>query len=118
MTLECPQSLCKGCVGIIAHSKNDNYGVVKKNKHANKKQRLGRGTVGKTAVIGMRERGQRNKAKVIRKVDGMTLHANVHEPLRVVQKSTLTSTLAIRVSGTTTCTRWLIMGLVSIPVTA
>jgi transposase-like protein len=55
------------------------FGGKEKNKHANKKQRLGRGTVGKTAVIGMRERGGRTKAKVIRKVDGMTLHANVHE---------------------------------------
>jgi transposase-like protein len=55
------------------------FGGKEKNKHENKKQRLGRGTVGKTAVIGMRERGGRTKAKVISKVDGITIHASVHE---------------------------------------
>ena len=55
------------------------FGGKEKNKHESKKQRLGRGTVGKTAVIGMRERGGRTKAKVIRKVDGITLHSTVHE---------------------------------------
>lgn len=55
------------------------FGGKEKNKHESKKQRLGRGTVGKTAVIGMRERGGRTRAKVIRKVDGITLHSTVHE---------------------------------------
>ena len=55
------------------------FGGKEKNKHENKKQKLGRGTVGKTAVIGMRERGGRTKAKVIAKTDGVTLHASVHE---------------------------------------
>jgi hypothetical protein len=39
---------------------------------------MGRGTVGKVAVIGMRERGGRTKAKVISKTDGITLHEAVH----------------------------------------
>ena len=55
------------------------FGGKEKNKHETKKQRLGRGTVGKTAVIGMREKGGRTKAVTIRKVDGMTLHEAVHE---------------------------------------
>lgn len=54
-------------------------GGKEKNKHANKKQRLGRGTVGKTAVVGMRERGGRTKAMLVKSVDGPTLHAMVHE---------------------------------------
>jgi transposase-like protein len=55
------------------------FGGKEKNKHESKKQKLGRGTVGKVAVIGMRERGGRTIAKVINKVDGITLHASVHK---------------------------------------
>jgi ISXO2 transposase-like protein len=54
------------------------FGGKEKNKHANKKQNLGRGTVGKTAVLGMRQRGGRIKAKAVSKVDGITLHESVH----------------------------------------
>lgn len=54
-------------------------GGKERNKHANKKLRLGRGTVGKTAVVGMRERGGRTKAKIVKSVDGLTLHMMVHE---------------------------------------
>ena len=54
-------------------------GGKERNKHANKKQRLGRGTVGKTAVLGMRERGGRTKAKTIPATDTNTLQAAVHE---------------------------------------
>jgi transposase-like protein len=49
------------------------------NKHANKKLRLGRGAVGKTTVIGMRERGGRTKAKTIPDTTANTLHAAVLE---------------------------------------
>jgi transposase-like protein len=55
------------------------FGGKEKNKHANKKQHLGRGTVGKVAVIGMRERGGRTRAKVLDSVSGITLHAAAHE---------------------------------------
>jgi len=55
------------------------FGGKEKNKHEHKKQRLGRGTVGKTAVIGMREKGGRVKAKTLCSVDGVTLHETVHE---------------------------------------
>jgi transposase-like protein len=48
------------------------------NKHSHKKLRAGRGTVGKTAVVGMRERGGRIKAKPVKGTDANTLHAEVH----------------------------------------
>ena len=54
------------------------FGGKEKNKHESKKQKLGRGTVGKTAVIGMRERGGRTKAKALKSVSGMTLHESIH----------------------------------------
>lgn len=49
-------------------------GGKERNKHANKRQGLGRGTVGKTAVVGMRERGGRTRAMVVGSVDAGTLH--------------------------------------------
>ena len=54
-------------------------GGKEKNKHSGKKQRAGRGTVGKIAVIGMRERGGRTKARPISGTDARNLHAAVHE---------------------------------------
>jgi transposase-like protein len=54
-------------------------GGKEKNKHSGKKLRAGRGTVGKTAVVGMRERGGRTKAKMVESVDGPTLHMMAHE---------------------------------------
>lgn len=55
------------------------FGGKEKNKHESKKQKLGRGTVGKTPVLGMRERGGRVKAKALKSVSGITLHESVHE---------------------------------------
>jgi transposase-like protein len=49
------------------------------NKHSGKKLRAGRGTVGKTPVLGMRERGGRTRAKPIAGTDARSLHAAVHE---------------------------------------
>ena len=48
-------------------------GGKEKNKHNNKKLRAGRGGVGKTAVIGARERKGNVRAKTIDKTDGVTL---------------------------------------------
>ena len=42
-------------------------GGKEKNKHEDKKLKPGRGTVGKTAVLGMRERGGRTKAKPVKR---------------------------------------------------
>jgi transposase-like protein len=49
------------------------------NKHANKRKHLGRGAAGKTAVIGMRERGGRVKAMTLPFVNATTLQATVTE---------------------------------------
>ena len=57
------------------------FGGKEANKHEWKKQKLGRGPVGKTAVLGMRERGGRTRAKVVemRSIQGIQgeIHANV-----------------------------------------
>ena len=47
------------------------------NKHASKKLHAGRGTVGKKAVLGFRERGGRSIAKPIDGTDGATLKAEI-----------------------------------------
>jgi transposase-like protein len=49
------------------------FGGKETNKHASKKLHAGRGTVGKTAVIGMREKGGRTKAAPVDRADGATL---------------------------------------------
>src|ERR1700719_4362532 len=49
-------------------------GGIEANKHEHKKLKAGRGTVGKTAVLGMRERGGRTVAKTIANTD---IHRNV-----------------------------------------
>jgi len=54
-------------------------GGLEKNKHESKKLRSGRGTVGKTCVLGMRERGGRTKAKVIQNRDKETLEREIRE---------------------------------------
>jgi transposase-like protein len=52
-------------------------GGKEKSKHESKKQRLGRGSVGKTAVIGMRERGGRVKAMTIPNTTANTLQSAI-----------------------------------------
>ena len=54
-------------------------GGKEKNKHGNKKANAGRGVAGKQAVIGMRERGGRTKAKPIHSTDIPTLHKAIGE---------------------------------------
>ncbi len=49
-------------------------GGKERNKHANKKLRAGRGTVGKTAVVGVKDRATRQvRAKVVSSTDAATL---------------------------------------------
>lgn len=48
------------------------------NKHASKKLNAGRGSVGKTAVLGMRERGGRTWAKVVDATDINTVQNEIH----------------------------------------
>lgn len=62
-------------------------GGKEKNKHSNKKLRAGRGAVGKTAVLGMRERGGRTKAQTIISTSGQ------HLSEAICQNVTLGSTL-------------------------
>lgn len=52
-------------------------------KHANKKMYLGRGPVGKQAVLGMRERGGRTKAMPVDSTDLMTIQQAVHENVAI-----------------------------------
>lgn len=48
------------------------------NKHERKKLKAGRGTVGKAAVIGMRQRDGRIKAEAVAGTDAATLHPVIH----------------------------------------
>ena len=58
-------------------------GGKEKDKHTGKKLSAGRGTVGKSAVVGMRERGGRTIAKPIATTDKKTLHAAIHANIEV-----------------------------------
>lgn len=49
------------------------------NKHESKKRHDGRGPVGKTAVLGMRERGGKSKAQPITGTDSETLRATIKQ---------------------------------------
>lgn len=53
-------------------------GGKERNKHKHKKLNAGRGSVGKTAVLGMRERGGRTFAKVIGNTDINTVQNEIH----------------------------------------
>lgn len=56
------------------------FGGKEGNKHSHKKLRAGRGTVGKTAVAGVRDRDSGNvKAQVVEAVDGPTLKGFVED---------------------------------------
>jgi transposase-like protein len=57
------------------------------NKHGSKKLHAGRGAVGKTAVVGMRQKGGRTKAQTVAATDAATLHPLIHK--NVVAGSTL-----------------------------
>ena len=51
------------------------------NKHDHKKLKAGRGAVGKTAVIGMREKGGRTHARVIPDASAKSIHRAVHSTI-------------------------------------
>ena len=53
-------------------------GGLEGNKHRNKRLYAGRGPVGKTAVLGMRERGGRTLAKVSQQMTFDELHGEIH----------------------------------------
>ena len=54
-------------------------GGIEANKHEYKKLKAGRGTVGKTAVLGMRERGGRTVAMPIESADKETIQAAIYQ---------------------------------------
>jgi transposase-like protein len=58
-------------------------GGIEANKHEHKKLRAGRGTVGKTAVLGMRERGGRTVATPVESTDKETVQAAIHQHVEV-----------------------------------
>jgi transposase-like protein len=58
-------------------------GGIEANKHEHKKLKAGRGTVGKTAVLGMRERGGRTVATPIESTDKETVQAAIHQRVEV-----------------------------------
>ena len=53
------------------------------NKHAHKKLKMGRGSVGKTAVVGMRERGGRTIAMPMAATDAASLQSAIHANVAV-----------------------------------
>ena len=53
------------------------------NKHSSKKLRAGRGAVGKTAVMGLRERGGKTKAVVLKGTKAKELQGNIRKTVAV-----------------------------------
>jgi len=53
-------------------------GGKERNKHEHKKLKAGRGSVGKTPVLGMRERGGRTRAMVVTSTDAGTIQNEIH----------------------------------------
>ena len=58
-------------------------GGKEKNKHACKKLNAGRGSVGKVAVLGMRERGGRTRAMVVDATDINTVQNEIHGAVEI-----------------------------------
>lgn len=58
-------------------------GGVEKNKHESKKLKMGRGPVGKTAVLAMRERGGRTVGLPIATPDGGTIKNEIHRRIEL-----------------------------------
>ncbi len=58
-------------------------GGIEKNKHESKKLKAGRGAVGKTAVLGMRERGGRTVAMTVKATDKKTIQGAIQENVSV-----------------------------------
>ena len=71
------------CIGPRGGHHHYFVGGIESNKHEDKKLKAGRGTVGKTAVLGMRERGGRTVATPIEGTDKETVQAAIHRHVEI-----------------------------------